>query len=144
MPILNYTTKIDAAQTVGVIQMILAKAGATSISIAYHNAQPEAVTFAIDVAGQLVKFRLPSRWQGVHKRLQEGGVPKRLQSEDQARRVAWRIIKDWIEAQLAIVKAGVAELPEVFLPYAVNPESDKTLYQEFEHKYLLGLPGEEN
>lgn len=41
MPILNYTTKIAAAKTVGEIQAILARAGAQSISIDYdEHAQP--------------------------------------------------------------------------------------------------------
>jgi len=136
MPILNYTTKIDPTRTVGEIQTILAKAGVTAVSIEYRQTQPVAVVFTLDVAGQPVNFRLPSRWQGVQKRLQEDGVTKRLQSEEQAIRVAWRIVKDWVEAQLAIVEAGVAEMPEVFLPYAVNPQSGKTLYQEFEGNYL--------
>jgi len=43
--------------------------------------------------------------------------------------VAWRIIKDWIEAQLAIVEAEMVEMAEVFLPYAVT-KSNKTLYQD--------------
>ena len=43
--------------------------------------------------------------------------------------MAWRIIKDWIEAQLAIVEAEMVEMAEVFLPYAVT-KSNKTLYQD--------------
>jgi len=99
MAILNYTTKIDPAKTVGEIQAILAKAGVAAVSIEYHQTQPVAVIFVLDVAGQSVTFRLPSRWQGVQKRLQADDVSKRWQSEDHAKRVAWRIVKDWVEAQ---------------------------------------------
>ncbi len=134
MPILNYTTKIAAHKTVGEIQAMLARAGARAISIEYDaEAQPFAVAFAIDVAGRTVHFRLPSRWQGVEQRLyKDDQVPRRFKTAAQARRIAWRIVKDWVAAQLAIIEAGVAELPEVFLPYAVNPRSNKTLYQELE------------
>ena len=59
-------------------------------------------------------------------------VTGRLQSKEQARRVAWRIIKDWIDAQLALVEVRLVSLPEVFLPYAVSPRSGRTLYEELE------------
>lgn len=142
MPILNYTTKIAVARTVGQIQGILASAGAQSISIDYdEQGQPTAVTFLITVQEQLVNFRLPSRWHGVWAALKnDPNVPKRFKTEEQARRVAWRIVKDWVEAQLAIIEAGLAELAEVFLPYAVNPQSGQTLFQEFQANRLLG-PG---
>lgn len=38
MPILNYTTKIAPERTVAEIQRILAKAGATSVSVDYDEA----------------------------------------------------------------------------------------------------------
>ena len=37
-------------------------------------------------------------------------------------------MKDWIEAQLAIVEAEMVDIEEVFLPYALN-ELDQTLYE---------------
>lgn len=139
MPILNYTTKIDSGKTVGEIQQILAKAGAKSISIDYDDqAQPQALTFLVSVQGQLVNFRLPLRWRGVWAVLRDDpDVPRRLRTEEQARRVAWRIVKDWVQAQLAIIDAGLAELAEVFLPYAVNQQTGQTLYQEFQANRLL-------
>lgn len=30
----------------------------------------------------------------------------------------WRIIKDWLQAQLAIITIGMAKIEQVFLPYA--------------------------
>ena len=45
----------------------------------------------------------------------------------QATRVAWRILKDWIEAQLALLDTGMVELEEIFLPYML--QGDQTLYQ---------------
>lgn len=139
MPILNYTTKIAAAKTVGEIQEILAKAGAQSVNIDYdEHAQPIAVTFLIAVQGRLVNFRLPSRWHGVWMALKDDpAVPRTLKNEVQARRVSWRIVKDWVQAQMAIIEAGLAELVEVFLPYAVNPQTGQTLFQEFQADRLL-------
>ena len=55
-------------------------------------------------------------------------VQRKLKTEEQARRVAWRITKDWVEAQMAIVEAQLASLPEVFLPYAVT-NTGQTLFE---------------
>lgn len=137
MPILNYTTKIDPVKTVGEIQAILAKAGALSVNTEYENGLPTAVTFLVQVNGNYVNFRLPSNHMGVFRRIQrDPDVPRNLKTEGQARRVGWRIVKDWVEAQMAIIDAQLATLPEVFLPYAVAPNG-KTFYQEFEERQLL-------
>ena len=56
-------------------------------------------------------------------------VPGSLKNKEQALRVSWRIIKEWVEAQMAIIEAGQAELSEVFLPYAVTKDGD-TVYQK--------------
>lgn len=140
MPILNYTTTIDVHKTVGEIQQILAKGGAMAVSIDYGDGgNPIALTFVVSVRDVPINFRLPSKHDGVLKRLKnDPAVANKFKNEFQARRVAWRIVKDWVEAQLAIIDAGQAELAEVFLPYVVMP-SGQTLFKEFEsNQKLLG------
>lgn len=140
MPILNYTTKIETRRTATEIADILADVGAQGVLIEYDKErQPVALTFRIEVESRLVAFRLPSKWLGVYNLLcKDRKVERKFKSQDQAKRVAWRIIKNWTEAQLAIVQAQAAELAEVFLPYAVNPHTDRTLYDEFKGGNLLG------
>ena len=53
--------------------------------------------------------------------------------------MAWRILKDWIEAQLAIVQAGLVTIDEVMLPY-LRMSADKTLYAVMREQ-RLALPG---
>ena len=139
MPILNYTTTISSFRTVSEIQQKLAKAGALSINISYDDkSEPVGLIFVILIRDEYVNFQLPSNWQGVLKAMQKDrSVQKRFKTEQQARRVAWRILKDWTEAQLAIIEAGLATLPEVFLPYAVM-QNGLTVYQSFERGKLLG------
>jgi hypothetical protein len=138
MPILNYTTTIAVHKTAGEIQEILARAGASRVMIEYdNNRQPSGVSFVLDVEGSSLLFRLPSRWKGVYLALNKANVERKFRTEDQARRVAWRIIKDWTEAQLAIIEAGQAEISEVFLPYLVNPKNDQTLFENFKANHLL-------
>jgi len=130
MAILNYSTKIDANKTIGEIQGKLAKSGAKKIVIDYDDeGLPSGITFACVIAsGKMVYFSLPSKWEGVLKAMEKTKVTKSLKNKEQALRVSWRIIKVWIEAQLAIIEAELAELPEVFLPYAVTKDGD-TMYE---------------
>ena len=130
MPILNYTTTIDAFKTLGEIQKILVRSGARSINVDYDDdGNPSAVTFLIDINGTWINFRLPSNWHGVKRRIdRDPNIRRGLKTDEQAIRVSWRITKDWIEAQMAIIDAELAELAEVFLPYAVRADG-QTFYR---------------
>lgn len=129
MPILNYTTSIQAQKTAGEIQGVLAMKGAHSIAIDYEEGQPSALTFRLNIRGQEISFRLPCNWRGVEQTMRrDKKCPQRFKNSEQARRVAWRIVKDWVEAQLAIIESGQAEVGEVFLPYAITGNGE-TLFQ---------------
>lgn len=119
MAILNYTTTIAADKTIGEIQKIISSKGATKIMIDYEGGLPTHLSFAIEHNGQPLSFRLPANWQGVLKAMKAQRVAKTYQNEAQALRVCWRIIKDWVAAQMAIVEAEQASLATIFLPYAV-------------------------
>lgn len=129
MGILNYTTSVDVVKTVTLIQQKLAQASAQAIITEFDDdGIMNALSFRIQTQYGLLTFRLPSQIDGVLEAMEnDRSVPNRLCHKEQATRVAWRILKDWIEAQLAIVEAGLAELPEVFLPYAQSP-TGKTLF----------------
>lgn len=57
----------------------------------------------------------------------------------QAVRTAWRIVKDWVEAQMALVETRMVTTQEVFLPYAVMRDG-RTLAQTVQSNpsFLLG------
>jgi hypothetical protein len=129
MPILNYTTRIAAQKTASEIQSILASKGAHSIAIDYESGEPIALMFRLKIQDRDVGFRLPCKWQGVLAVMRKDRkCPARLTTEDQARRVAWRIVKDWVESQLAIIESGQAETAEAFFQYAVT-DNGQTLFQ---------------
>jgi hypothetical protein len=139
MSLLNYRTEIDVERTLGEIQRMLGKHGAKAIMLNYHDGVVSSLAFQISINGREVGFRLPCDWRPVLKLLQED-AKARTHKVDQARavRVAWRIIKDWLEAQMALIDTHMVEMPEVFLPYAVAKDG-KTLYQiTKERGFLLG------
>ena len=121
MPILNYTTTVNVEKTLAEIQRILARSGATSIQIDYDAGLPVALAFFAETPIGNRAFVLPANIDGVWKALTDqnrrGRVPSRFATKQQASRVAWRIIKDWIAAQMAIIEAGMVTLDQVMLPY---------------------------
>lgn len=138
MPILNYTTKIDAYKTISEIQRILSDKGANKITIDNDSkGLPIALTFCIYMNDYQTAFCLPCNFSGVLKAMRKSNkVANSFCNEEQALRVGWRIIKDWVEAQMAIVESELADLAEVFLPYAVT-KSGETLYQQIKGNQKL-------
>lgn len=129
MAILNYTTKVSVAQTVSEVHTILAKAGANAILNEYDSqGNISGVKFRLEVKGAQIFYDLPVNINGVGYALKKD---REYRDDAHTRRVAWRIVKDWIEAQIAIVIAGMAEVPQVFLPYA-QTDNGQSLYQRIQ------------
>lgn len=130
MPLLNYTTKIDSFKTVGQIQRMLAQAGASAVMNEFDdNGYIIALSFKIRLGEQEIAFKLPTDWRPVLRVLEEDRrVPASLCTKEQALRVAWRITKDWIEAQLAFIETAMVTTAQVFLPYAVTANG-QSLYE---------------
>jgi hypothetical protein len=110
MPLLNYTTKVSIEKTVGEIHKCLAAHGAKAISSEYDDkGNVIALSFKVSAGQQDLAFRLPSDWRPVLTLLErERKVPRNFRTQEQALRVTWRIIKDWVEAQMAIVNTKMA------------------------------------
>ncbi len=121
----KYRTRIDYEQTINEIQIKLRKAGARKIIFDYELELPTNITFNYPFKGDMMFFSLPLRFNGIGKLMKKQGIQG---GDNQAINIGWRIMKDWIVAQLALVDAEVAELPEVFLPYAVT-KTGETMYE---------------
>lgn len=133
MTLFMETTRISAERTVAEIQGILGRHGADSILLEYESCQVSAVAFRFKVEGHNIPFRLPCRWPELETLLRGSG--KRPKSDDTfetwARRVAWRQILRWVEAQFALVETNMVKVQEVFLPY-MQSRDGKTLYERIE------------
>lgn len=128
MPILNFSTKIDAWKTVNEIQQILSKHGVTRFSIKNEGHFPVGLAFTINYKDSTLNFLLPCNHEGVLRCLKKDKkVPNHSKNTEQALRTSWRIVKDWVEAQLAIVEAELAPIQEVFMPYLLINDLDETL-----------------
>ena len=139
---LNYTTTIDATKSASECIARLAAHGASAIGITYRERKPTGLTFRIETVHGERQFSLPVNVEGTFKALVRAAnrhnIPPRYADRDQAERVAWRVLKDWLEAQLAIIEAGVADMAEVMLPY-LNVAPGVTLYQAYAEDERLAL-----
>jgi hypothetical protein len=132
---LNYTTSIAAMKTVGECILRLAEHGASAIGTTYEKGRPAGLQFAIETPHGMRNYALPVNVTGTQKSLErayrERRVPRAAMSREQAERVSWRVLKDWLEAQLALIEAGVAEMPQVMLPYLLVGLDGETVYSRY-------------
>lgn len=128
MPILNYTTSISVSKTMGEVQAALSRRGVTRISTTFDDdGTPSGVSFTMKTDFGFRDFDLPVRTGGVLAAMKADGKVARSQcTTEQAARVAWRISKDWLEAQAALIDAQLATLDEVMMPYMVNDKGQTT------------------
>jgi hypothetical protein len=145
---LNYTTSIPAMKTAGECQAILAQAGAASAAVHYEAGEPSGLSFSLKTPHGTRNFTLPVNVEGAHRMLVKAQGNGQLRahvgkalitSRDHAARVAWRVVKDWLEAQLAIIAANMASLDEVMLPY-LHVDDSRTLYQAYREREQAALP----
>lgn len=141
MPLLNYTTEIGADKSIAQIQKNLAEHGARAIMSEYDNeGYITSLSFQLMVNEQMIGFKLPSDWRPVLQILeQQRKRNSRVKAtQEQALRVSWRILKDWVEAQMAIIETKMVKPEQVFLPYVIT-KSGETLYEQVaKNKFLLG------
>lgn len=136
--LLNYTTTIPASRTIGEMQQMLVDAGATQVAIHYTASRASGLTFHAPTKYGPQVFTLPVNVGSVQavlmKQRPSGGMSlARMRTFEQAERVAWRVARSWLEAQLAMIQIGLAKIDQIMLPYLiVGPE--KTLYAAYQEQ----------
>lgn len=139
MAILNYTTTIDAFKTVSEIEYILMKHKAKSIMKEFSGSSITGLSFLIDTGYSAVPIKLPVKVEeclAVLKKEKKNGTRTIKDTRDQAERVAWRILKDWVEAQMALLDIEMVKMEEIFLPYIVD-QAGRTMFERLEEKQFL-------
>ena len=114
------TTKKEPEQTSAEIESLLMKHGLVRFMKDYKDGE-------LELDHKEVPIKLPVRWRPLWLMAQNGET-RYIRDEQQAKRVAWRQVLRWIEAQLALVDLEMVDIVEVFLPYMMINES-QTLYE---------------
>lgn len=149
-PLKNYLSESSLSNIMEAIRRTLAEGGARRIAFDY-DAQGKAIeiTFSLPVGEQLVTFRLPARQEAIGPLLKESyrvaGVscPTGVAFVERVERVAWANIRDWLAAQVALIRAKMVKPEEVFLPYLLN-NAGQTYFEAFESTRALPMRGQRN
>lgn len=133
MPIKNYTTTVAANRSIAEIQESLVKNGATDVLYQYEQGTGRiaSLQFRLMIGGKSVGFSLPVEWRRFQQVLINQNV-RRSDDEDYVYRVAWRCIRDWFLAQMALYQTQIVDMPQVLLPFAVTGKNE-TLYEKIKN-----------
>jgi hypothetical protein len=157
MPLLNYTTGIQASRSIAEICRILQEGGASAIMLENGpDREIIAVSFMLETTFGRVPFTIPANVPAVILALnaqikaesqKRGGYRRKIptslyNNKAQAERIAWRIAKDWLEAQIAIHEIGSAKLEQIMLPFATV--GGKSFYARLVERGSLALPSGES
>ena len=126
----NYTTRVGAEDTAAQIISLLVRHGAQKVMQDFDDGEVTAITRATATPHGIVGFRLPIDVERCYAVLMEQRLlPRDTQAaRQQARRVAWRIVKDWVDAQMALLQTQMVSLDQLMLPYAVGRDG-QTVYE---------------
>lgn len=145
----NYTSEASEASIFGAIQRCLAQHNVKRVMIDNDSqGRAVAIEFILEVQGHALHYRLPARIENVTRLVRQSlaGAHRSMSDErvaEQAYRTAWANIRDWIEAQMALVDAEMVQVAEVFLPYLVN-QNGMTYFEDFEQRLALPPPRADN
>lgn len=133
--LLNYTTTIPVAKTIAEMQQMLVAAGALEISQRYADGKAVGLTFTAPTQYGPQQFILPVDVDAVRTILLKGKPrtaksTSKAYSYEQAERVAWRVARSWLEAQLAMIQIGLAKIDQIMLPY-MNVGGEQTVYDKY-------------
>lgn len=129
MALKNYTTRVPADRSVQEIQTMLQKHGASGVLTEYekNTGRIAGLAFQMEIGEQKVGFKLPLNWRAAKEVMKKEGN-SRAYDDDYCYRVAWRILRDWVDVQMALVEIEMAQMQQIFLPYLVQ-KGGKTLYE---------------
>ena len=142
----NYTSSIAAARSISFIEAKLVHHGARQVLKLYdENKTITGLCFIINTNGKDMPFKLPARVDDC-ERILKANLSKRTRPEtfakirEQAERTAWKIVSDWVEAQMAMIELAQVEVMEVFLPYLYNHSQQQTYFEMLKTNNYKALP----
>ncbi len=117
---LNFSTTVVASKSVSQIQDALVEAGAQSVLHEYEQMCVSAVCFKISTPEGNLHYRISANVDGVLSALKDDSrTPKSKQTRQHAVNVAWRVWKDWVDVQLALIESKQVTLQQVCFPFAL-------------------------
>lgn len=133
MAVLNYTTEVASEKSAQQIRVLLRKWKAEEVSESYD--QEGGISGMGFVMGG-INYRLVCDYAGVYQRLRsDPDVPRRYCNQDQARRVAWRMLLGWIKYQIEVVESGLFAKEAILMPHRLT-STGETAWEVYRVKLL--------
>ena len=131
MKLKNYTTKVAASTSINAIEKLLIDFGAIGIMKEYSSTKAIiGINFVLDINGFKMPFKIPAKIQATFLWLQKQRKTKVDVNDllNQAERVCWKQMHEWVHIQLSLIELDQAEPLEVFFPYL--SDGKQTFYQK--------------
>lgn len=141
-------TAVPADKTRGQVCALIAQfPGITEISQQLDDGKVVGFKFTMSADQRILIFQLPVRTSRVVKQLMDRRKTQPYDDEipgieKKGERIAWRQTMRWLEAQLAMVDTGLADVAEVFMPYVLGIDGT-TFYERWRGNLLAAAEGEE-
>lgn len=135
MALKNAYSRLNIQQIFNELQKSLSTHGAKQILFEYgDDGKIYGLTFVIKMEDRYLPIKLPANIEGVGRVLEEQGF---RYDDEQIYRVAWRIVLDWVLAQMAFIESRQVKLEQIFLPYMTD-RTGKTFFEKMKDtKFLL-------
>lgn len=122
MPIKNYTSVVPPAKSIAEIQRLLGSSGqARRVMTEYgDDGEVHSIAFQIVVNDRPLAFRLVPKPEAVQRIIESQTNERRYHGLEQAKRTAWRILKDYLEVALAFAELEQAPIGQLLLGFAIS------------------------
>jgi hypothetical protein len=145
----NYTTAVSARTSIGECADMLIDAGAAAVTITAAGGERNGISFELDTPAGHARFHVAVNIDGMAALLTKldaagklpgpgggkGRVRALYQTRDHAAAVAWRVTRDWLDAQLARIAADQSTLAQAMLGHLVTGPG-QTLYDQYEARAI--------
>lgn len=143
MSLQNYTSAIPANKSIMMIEEKLVRHGATHIQKIYENNRLISIDFIKEIDGYPMAFRLPAQIKACENILRSNVKRPRKDTykniSEQAEKTAWKIVFDWVCAQMTMIQLSQVEFLQVFMSYLYSPVDKKTYFEIIKEKGVQKL-----
>jgi hypothetical protein len=142
----NYASEASEASIFDAIRKTLAAHKAKRIVFDYDDAgRATGIEFTVKLGSVPYTFRLPARFEAAEPLVAQARRSAGMSAtsgeklRNQTYRTVWATLRDWIDAQMALIDIGAVRIEEVFMPYLII-EPGVTMFERFAEQRALPSP----
>lgn len=132
----NYTSSISAEKSISRIEAMLVANGVEKVLKVYNKEDKslDGLIFELQMVNStnIIPIKLPAKIQQIEKLLlsqvKRHTDTVRCNVKEQAQRTAWKLLAEWVEINIELVKLQQIHLLEVFLPYSYDYTTKTSFY----------------